>query len=307
MATAILPVTPLPPDIEFIDLPRGITLSLPGSGYGANVWEIERIAEETVISHTSYPNAEIRQRIFAGVTAEKFIAEMEARARTPGSGLTPLKPREVMALSGASQAFSITFSNDSKKMLERLIVYSSGTDTGAIFFQASESDAEALKPIFAQVLQSIKIEAPREGAIGVRWQSSKRDVWAPNSSWDFSLDENSIQMKRFSSSEQVARVYIHPVVHNKQNLETAYAEHKQEALRGNPGAQIISDHQAVTLSGNVPGLSITQKNPATLILRREIVFLHNYRCNELGFSVVDAEFQNLKPDLSWIVQSVVLR
>jgi hypothetical protein len=298
----VMPATPVY-DIQFIDVPRGLTVALPAAGQD-NVWNIDRNADETVITHTGFAAAGIRHILLLNIKPRTFIDNIVTAAQR-SSGLMILKSGESLTVGGVA-ATSATFRDDTTGTFERFIVYPAGTGTGALVFYCHQSEAEELKPIFGQVLQAMKIEPAREGAIGVRWKSARREVWAPNSAWEFQLGKTSIRLNRVSDGRQIARAYVHPVGHNKTNLETAYAEHKQEILKSMSGDQIIADHQPVTLSGKVPGFSITHKDATRGILKREIVFLHNLQCNELGFSVNDADFETLKTDLSWIVQSLVL-
>lgn len=291
--------------LEIVDVPKGVQLTLPDSK-----WTFADKPGECVIANIP-DRAGIRFKPVAG-TRGLTLAEFTSRAPSTFSGTSQYRligSVQPIALNGVNEAHAMTTEDVVEGLYMRLIAYATPQGISGVTFFTAKNLAEKYRPILADVFKTLKITMPTPGAVGLRWHQNRYEFWAPNGSWSLNYKDRMADITLLDANQQPsAKVFLHATGHDKNSLEKAYAQHKDEVAKRYPGGTVmIADHQPFTLNGGTPALAYTYKDPATQTVFRDYVFNYNNSSHELNVKIRDSDFQMLKNDLKWIVDNLRLQ
>jgi len=127
---------------------------------------------------------------------------------------------------------------------------------------------------------------------------------SPSDLWSITAGKYTVSLNH--STHFDAHVTLKNSWYTVATAQEAYEKRKNNLKSYLPGAIFIKENEAITLPGNILGISMTYKNPSDLKIVREIMFVHKNQAYELVFQAKEDNFLAVKDDFGFILKNLML-
>ena len=158
--------------------------------------------------------------------------------------------------------------------------------------------------VFAQVGTNNPVSAPASAGMKIIDPTRGVEFTAPNAQWDVNANKYTLSLNHNTYYDTM--VSLKKGWYTVATAQEAYDKRKEGLKSYLPGAIFLKENEAVMLSGTIPGISMTYKNPSDLKIFREIMFVYRGQAYELVFQSKEENFQQIKNDFGFILQNMKL-